>query len=126
LRAHAEGLSCAVAAVELLIGHAMWLRRMDFVDRFVDSAGGLAGETVLAWVDWRAVASELDAGGFPCSDGEAQVLRIAASLAEGVPVDLGEAVAGLDGVTIGLVAAAVVRANGRRGTAVSFRGEAGR
>jgi hypothetical protein len=35
LRAHAAGLLCAQAAVELLIGHAVWLRRSGFVDRFV-------------------------------------------------------------------------------------------
>ena len=48
MRAHAKGLLCAVAAVELLIGHAAWLRRNDFVDRFVDAGECLAGGTVLA------------------------------------------------------------------------------
>jgi hypothetical protein len=53
-------------------------------------------------------------------------LRIAAILAEGIPVDLGEAVTGLDEVTIGLVAAAVVRANGRRTAAAGVSGVQGR
>jgi hypothetical protein len=126
LRAHAAGLSCAVAAVELLVVHAVWLRRNDFVDRFVGATEDLVGGTVLAWVDWRVVAAALEEGGLPCSDTEAQVLRIAASLAEGIPVDLGEAVTGLDEVTIGLVAAAVVRANGRRAAAAGFSGVQGR
>jgi hypothetical protein len=114
-----------VAAVELLIAHAVWLRRSDFVDRFVDTAGDLAGGRVLAWVRWRAATRALDAGRLPCSDSEAQVLRIAASLAEGIPVDLGEALGGLDEANVGLVAAAVVRANGRGDAAVGVRGVAG-
>lgn len=77
LRALAKGLSCAVAAVELLIDHTVWLRRNDFVDRFVDTADCLVGGTVLAWVKWRAVVRALDAGRLPCSGSEAQVLRIA-------------------------------------------------
>lgn len=115
-----------MAAVELLIAHAVWLRRNDFVDRFVDTVGDLAGGTVLAWVRWRAATRALDAGRLPCSDSEAQVLRIAASLAEGVLLDLGEAVAGLDEANIGLIAAAVVRANGRGEAAVGVGGGQGR
>jgi hypothetical protein len=107
-----------VAAVELLIGHAVWLGRNDFVGRFVDTADDLAGERMLAWVTWPAVVRALDGGRLGCSGSEAQVLRIAASLAEGIPVDLGAAVTGLDEATIGLIAAAVVRANGRGNAAV--------
>ena len=33
LRAHADGLYCAQAAAELLIGHRVWLGRAEFVDR---------------------------------------------------------------------------------------------
>jgi hypothetical protein len=54
------------------------------------------------------------------------VLRIAASLAEGVGVDLGEAVTGLDEANIGLIAAAVLRANGRGEAAVGLGGVEGR
>jgi hypothetical protein len=67
LRAHAAGLLCAVAAVELLVGHAVWLRPNDFVDGFVCIVDELAGESSLAWVDWRAVVTALDAGRLPCS-----------------------------------------------------------
>jgi hypothetical protein len=101
-----------MAAVELLIGHQRWLCRDDFVGRFVrvvaDPVGG-----VFATVSWRAVVRALAAGRLPCSDGEARVLRIAASIAEGVPVDLGGCLSGLDGVSAGLVADAVLRAAGR-------------
>jgi hypothetical protein len=116
LRAHAAGLLCAVAAVELLIGHAVWLRRNDFVDEFVhtvdESADEITREALLAWVDWHAVVAALDAGGLPCSGSDAAVLRVAASLAEGIPVDLGGELSGLDDRNLALVAQAVLRAGG--------------
>jgi hypothetical protein len=106
-------LYCAQAAVELLIAHQRWLGRGDFVGWFVrlvaDSAGG-----VLAVVSWRAAVRALAAGRLPCSDSEGHVLRIAASIAEGVPVDLGECLSTLDGANGGLVADAVLRAAGQR------------
>ncbi|HET9255944.1 MAG TPA: hypothetical protein VFO16_12175 [Pseudonocardiaceae bacterium] len=70
-----------MAAVELLIGHAVWLRRSDFVGRFVDTADKPAGEGMLAWVKWPTVVRALDGGRLGCSGSEAGVLRIAASLA---------------------------------------------
>jgi hypothetical protein len=119
---HAAGLLRAVAAVELLIGHAVWLRRNDFVDEFVwvadESAAVTAGEMSWAWVDWAAALAALDAGGLPCSGGEAAVLRVAVSLAEGIPVDLGEAVSCLDVRNLELVAQAVRCAGGAVASAV--------
>ena len=112
MRAHAAGLLCAVAAVELLIGHAVWLRRNDFVHGFVCVVDEFAGESSLAWVDWRAAVTALDGGRLPCSGGEAGVLRVAASVAEGIPVDLSEALSGLDERNLVLVAGAVLRAGG--------------
>jgi hypothetical protein len=116
LRAQAAGLLCAVAAVELLIGHAVLLRRAGFVDRFVtvETDLGLVGGSVLAWVDWPAAVEALQTGQLPCSASEGRILRIAASLAEGLPVDLGEALTSLDEANIGLVAAAVLVAGGHR------------
>ncbi|HEY6422716.1 MAG TPA: hypothetical protein VIY28_05575 [Pseudonocardiaceae bacterium] len=122
LRAHAWGLLCAVAAVELLVGHAVWLRRDDFVGRFVDTGDDLAGEGMLAWVKWPAVVRALDAGRLGCSGSEAGVLRIAASLAEGVPLDLGDAVSGLDAVNGVLVARAVLAAGGHHAAAGDLAG----
>jgi hypothetical protein len=40
LRAHARGLHAREAAIELMLGHASWLRRTDFVDPFVHTATG--------------------------------------------------------------------------------------
>ena len=62
----------------------------------------------MAAVDFEA------AGVLPCSGGEGQVLRIAASIAEGVPVDLREAVTGLDESNVVLAASAVLHAAGHR------------
>lgn len=118
LRAHAAGLLCGVAAVELLIGHAVWLRRNDFVDEFVRTVEESTRETtLLAWVDWPAAVAALDAGRLPCSGSEAGVLRVAASVAEGIPVDLGEALSSVDAHNLVLVAQAVLRAGGIPATA---------
>jgi hypothetical protein len=113
LRAHAAGLLCGVAAVELLIGHAVWLRHNDFVDGFVHTVDELAGEVALAWVDWEAAVRALDAGRLPCSGSEVGLLRVAASIAERIPVDLGDALSSLDDHNLALVAEAVLRAGGR-------------
>jgi hypothetical protein len=69
---------------------------------------------VMAAVDFEAVAGALEAGELPCARSEGQVLRLAASIAAGVPVDLGGAVSGLDASSTGLVARAVLHAAGYR------------
>jgi hypothetical protein len=68
----------------------------------------------MAAVDFAAAAGALEAGVLPCSGGEGRMLRIAASIAEGVPVDLREAVTGLDESNASLAAAAVLHAAGHR------------
>jgi hypothetical protein len=113
LRAHAGGLFCLRAAVELLIGHRRWLLREDFRGRFVRLVPASAGDGVLAVVAWRAAARAVGAFRLSCSDSEAYVLRIAASIAEGVPVDLGTCLSTLDDTNVGLVVDAVRRASGR-------------
>jgi hypothetical protein len=113
LRAHTAGLYCAQAAVELLIGHQRWLCRDDFVDRFVRVVPDSSGAGVVAVVGWRMAVRALAAGRLACSDSEGHVLRLAASIAEGVLVDLGECLCVLDEANIGLVVEAVLRASGR-------------
>ena len=107
LRAHARGLLCAEAAVELLISQQSWLDRRDFVDEFVDRADSMdpqpSGSVAMAVVDWVRARAALDAGTLPCSSGEAKLLAIAASLGEGIPVDLRDALTGLDASNIELV-----------------------
>ena len=57
----------------------------------------------------------LAAGRLPCSGGERQVLLLAVGLAEGVPVDLRDALTSIDGTTAVLVADVVAHAAGLRG-----------
>jgi hypothetical protein len=59
----------------------------------------------------------------PCSDGERQVLLVAASIAEGIPVDLREAALCMDAANAGRAARALCHAAGCRGQVVA---EAGR
>jgi len=110
----AKGMLSTEAAVELLIGHASWLYRGDFLDVAVEFGWEVFSGRVMAAVDFGAAACALEAGVLPCSGGEGKVLRIAASIAEGVPVDLQEAVTGLDECSVVLAAEAVVHAAGHR------------
>jgi len=71
------------------------------------------GVTELAHIDWQAVITGREAG-LPCSGGESRILRLAASIAAGIPVDLNDALSGLDQASIGLVVQAIRHANGQR------------
>jgi hypothetical protein len=119
----AKGLLCLEAAVELLIGNRSWLLREDFHEIAVEFGWEAFSGQPLAAVDFVAAAGALEAGVLPCSGGEGRVLRIAASIAEGVPVDMREVVTGLDEDNAGLAAVAVLRAAGHRGLFGAVRGE---
>jgi hypothetical protein len=67
----------------------------------------------VAAVDFAAAADAVP-GVLPCSDGERQVLLVAASIAEGIPVDLREAALCLDAVNAARAAQAVCHAAGCR------------
>jgi hypothetical protein len=113
-------LCCAVAAVELLVGHRSWLLREDF-GVYVESCRGVNGAS-LAAIDWWAAVTALEDGTLPCSSGERQVLRAAASIAGGVPIDLRDAVTSLDATNGVLVARAVLAAGGHHEAAVALTG----
>jgi hypothetical protein len=100
-----------MAAVELLIGHRFWLCREDFVASFVEVDASVGG-TAVAFLDWGPAVRALGSGRLACSASQGQVLRVAASLAEGIPVDLREALSGLDERNLSLVVAAVLAAGG--------------
>lgn len=51
--------------------------------------------TDMAQIDWNAAIPALTAGELPCSGSEHRIIRLAASLAAGIPVDLGDAVTAL-------------------------------
>jgi hypothetical protein len=123
MRAWAKGLLCAEAAVELLIGHRWWLCRKDFASVAVKPGRNVFTGTAVAGIDWQAADRALESGALPCSSGEGQVLRIAASIAAGIPVDLREAVTGLDEGNAVLAATAVLHAAGHRHPGASARGD---
>ena len=119
LRAGAAGLYCAEAGAALLITHRSWLLRGDFEPFIVIVPAG-PGRPEAAAVDWDAAVTALESGGLPCSSGERRMLRLAASIAGGIPVDLGEALTGLDRAGITAAASAVLHAAGHRGATVTL------
>jgi len=123
LRAWAKGLFSTEAAVELLIGHRSWLSRGDFLEIAVEFGYGIGDGAVMAAVDWEAAVAALETGRLPCSGGGGRMLRLAASMAGGVAVDLGSALPGLDERNITLIAGAVLQAAGHRELRVVAGGE---
>jgi hypothetical protein len=103
LRAWAKGSYTLEAATELLLrafggryartGHP-WVRQED-------TEGSV-------WIDFTAVPEHLDG----LSGGERRFLLLAASLAEDVPVALGDVIPGLDRGNLDLVLAAIAHAGG--------------
>jgi hypothetical protein len=115
LRACAAGLYTLEAGVDLLIAHAWLLDRSDFRDRYVHHGISITdGTTDMAEIDWAAAINALDTGELPCSGGERRILRLAASLASGITVDLRDAVTGLDHRNIDRLVNAILHASGQR------------
>ena len=113
LRAGATGLYSLEAACDLVISTG-WLHRDDF-SSFISTVTSITdGVTELAHIDWQAVIASRDDGLLPCGSAENRILRMAASIAAGIPVDLNEALCGLDQSSISLVVRAVRHANGQR------------
>lgn len=115
----AKGLLPYEAAVELLISHRGWLIRRDFLG-YVEFCRGVRGESMAA-IDWQTIWAALEDGHLPCSSGERQILRIAASIAEGISVDLRDAVTSLDMPNSVLVARAVLVAGGHHDATAGLR-----
>ena len=115
LRACADGLYALEASVELLIAHARWLDREDFVTSCIRTGTSITdGITEMALIDWPAAITALHTGELPCSSGEQKMLQLAASLADQIPVNLGAAITGLDNRNIQLLIRAILHASGRR------------
>lgn len=94
LRAYAQGDRPDTAAVELLIAHRVWLSKLDANE--LVWRGNDPDRLPLAEIKWEAAIHHLNLGRLPCSTSEGQILRLAASLSAGVPVDLRDALTGLD------------------------------
>lgn len=67
----------------------------------------------IAAVDFAAAADAVQ-GMLPCSDGERQVLLVAAGIAAGIPVDLREAALCMDAANAARAARAICHAAGCR------------
>jgi len=114
LRAHAAGLYPLEAGVDLLITSGTILHRHDFTSRFIGHHTSGSNDTAMAAIDWHAAITALNAGQLPCSGGERRILRLAASLAAGIPVDLHDAVTGLDAPNTHHLITAIEHASGKR------------
>ena len=114
LQACAAGFYPLEAGVGLLIAHASFLNRSDFRDQFIHHGISITdGTTETAQIDWTAAITALDAGELPCSGGERRILRLAASIAGGIPVDLHDTLTGLDHHNIHLLINAIRHASGQ-------------
>ena len=114
LRAAASGIHPLEAGTSLLIDCGCWLHREDFTGQFVTTATSISdGITLLATIDWEAAITALDAGKLPCSGGERRVLRLAASIADGIPVSLYDNLPGLDQRNARLLINAIRHATGQ-------------
>jgi hypothetical protein len=112
LRAHAQGLCCLEAATELLIAQS-WLHRDGFTSRFITVHPGIGSGQPTAVADWAAMIAALGVS-LPCSGGEQRMLKITASMAGGIPVDLRDVLTGLDDSNIQLLLTAIRHASGNR------------
>jgi hypothetical protein len=73
-----------LAAVELIIGHRVFLHRGDFTQHItIGEYGPYDGKAVHAAIDWTAATAALHANNLPCSSGERRILCIASSLPPG-------------------------------------------
>ncbi len=111
LRNHAEGSCCLAAAAELLIAQA-WLQRADFTSRFITVHRSPGSGKPMAVINWPAAVTALDTS-LPCSGGEQRMLKIIASLADGIPVDLRDTITGLDDRNVQFLITAILRASGK-------------
>jgi hypothetical protein len=111
LRVHAQGLCCLQAATDLLIAQS-WLHRADFTSRFITVHPDAGRGQTAAVIDWAAATDALGVS-LPCSASEQRMLKITASLADGIPLDLRDTITGLDDRNIQLLTTAIRRASGK-------------
>jgi hypothetical protein len=111
-----RGSYCAEAAVDLIVEHQTWLSRSDFRRRAIwtDPVEEVPNGTTrcAVGIDWDAAADVL--ASVPASASERRVLALVIALAAGDvhPVDLGDALCGLDRRNTAHVLRAVAHAAG--------------
>ena len=122
LRNCAAGLLPLEAGTELLISNGTFLHRDDFTARFIETGTSISdGITLMTVIDWFDASSALNVGDLACSGGERRVLVLSASLAGGIPIDLRDAVTGLDDRNIALLLTAIHHATGKRPESIRAR-----
>jgi hypothetical protein len=99
------------AAVLLLINCGHWLPQLQAAD-LITIVPDIESDDLWAQIAWPQLEPMLLAGRIVGGSSEVRVLRAAASIAEGHPVDLGDLAAGLDRPSLTLLLAAIAHAAG--------------
>jgi hypothetical protein len=110
LKACATGIYSHEAGAGLLIANRTFLARSDFTGRFISRSP----DGTMAAVNWADAITALDAGEISCSGGEQRMLRLAASIADGIPVSLSDAITGLDDRNVEQLITAIRHTAGKR------------
>nr|WP_221203649.1 hypothetical protein [Modestobacter versicolor] len=108
----AVGDYAAEAAVLLLADSGHWLPRLQSAGLIAIALDGDADGGPWAAVQWGELDRALRAGVVTGSSGQLRLLRAAASLADGQPVDLADLTAALDRAELTLLLAALAHAAG--------------
>ncbi|WP_336031974.1 hypothetical protein [Geodermatophilus sp. FMUSA9-8] len=99
------------AAILLLLTSGHWLPQLQRAG-LITLDGNVDGAGLWAHINWPDLDGALRIGTITGSTSQRQVLRAAASIADGHPVDLGDLAAGLDRHALTLVLAAIAHAAG--------------
>lgn len=99
------------AAVLLLITSGHWLPQLQYAG-LITLDGDVEGEGQWAHINWSDLDGALRIGTITGRISDHQVLRAAASIADGHPLDLGDLATGLDRHALTLVLAAIAHAAG--------------
>jgi hypothetical protein len=113
----AAGMLAETAAVNLLAEHGTWLSRDTFTSRCIDITAGpgdIPGipDGAAAGIRWRTAITGLHR--HSATGSEKAVLKIAASIAAGIPVSLHDCLGSLDYPTLRAVLRAIAHANSGR------------
>jgi hypothetical protein len=100
------------AAVLLLVESGHWLPRLQSAGLVAIALDGDADEGPWAAVQWGDLDQALRTGVLTGSSGQRRLLRAAAGLADGQPVDLADLTAGVDRAELTLLLAALAHAAG--------------
>ena len=121
----AVGDYAAEAAVLLLVESGHWLPRLQAAGLVAIALDGDADGGPWAAVQWGELDGALRAGVITGSSGQLRLLRAAAGLADGQPVDLADLTAGVDREELTLVLAALAHAAGSHEHAEVVRSDDG-